>query len=200
VAAVCVFCSSSGRIEPSYVELATAVGTELARRGHSLVSGGGSVSCMGAVARAARAGGARTMGVIPRVLLDLEVADQDADELAVTDDMRARKGLMDASADAFLTLPGGLGTLEELLEIWVARTLAMHAKPVVVLDPDGLFDPLRVQVDLLVERGFVRPAARTAVTWVREVAAAFDAIEAELAAPGAPVLTAAPDEVLEAEL
>jgi uncharacterized protein (TIGR00730 family) len=200
VAAVCVFCSSSGRIEPSYVELATAVGTELARRGHSLVSGGGSVSCMGAVARAARAGGARTMGVIPRVLLDLEVADQDADELAVTDDMRARKGLMDASADAFLTLPGGLGTLEELLEIWVARTLAMHAKPVVVLDPDGLFDPLRVQVDLLVERGFVRPAARTAVTWVGEVAAAFDAIETELAAPGAPVLTAAPDEVLEAEL
>ena len=127
VAAVCVFCSSSGRIDPSYVELAAAVGTELARRGHSLVSGGGSVSCMGAVARAARAGGAQTVGVIPRVLLDMEVADHDADELLVTDDMRARKGLMDARSDAFLTLPGGLGTLEELLEIWVSRTLA-HAR------------------------------------------------------------------------
>jgi uncharacterized protein (TIGR00730 family) len=200
VAAVCVFCSSSGRIDPSYVELAGAVGTELARRGHSLVSGGGSVSCMGAVARAARAGGAHTVGVIPRVLLDLEVADNDADELLVTDDMRARKGLMDSRADAFLTLPGGLGTLEELLEIWVSRTLAMHAKPVVVLDPDGIFEPLRAQVDLLVEGGFVREGAQGAVTWVRDPGEAFDAIDAALAAPAAPMLTAAPDEVLEAEL
>ncbi len=200
MAAVCVFCSSSGRIDPSYVELAAAVGTELARRGHSLVSGGGSVSCMGAVARAARAGGAHTVGVIPRVLLDLEVADDDADELLVTDDMRARKGLMDARADAFLTLPGGLGTLEELLEIWVSRTLAMHAKPVVVLDPDGVFEPLRAQVDLLVEGGFVREGAQAAVTWVRDPGEAFDAIDAALAAPAEPVLTAAPDEVLEAEL
>ncbi|MDQ1600399.1 MAG: hypothetical protein QOD68_1873 [Actinomycetota bacterium] len=200
MAAVCVFCSSSGRIDPSYVELAAAVGTELARRGHSLVSGGGSVSCMGAVARAARAGGAHTVGVIPRVLLDLEVADNDADELLVTDDMRARKGLMDSRADAFLTLPGGLGTLEELLEIWVSRTLAMHAKPVVVLDPDGIFEPLRAQVDLLVEGGFVREGAQGAVTWVRDPGEAFDAIDAALAAPAAPMLTAAPDEVLEAEL
>jgi uncharacterized protein (TIGR00730 family) len=200
VAAVCVFCSSSGRIDPSYVELAAAVGTELARRGHGLVSGGGSVSCMGAVARAARAGGAHTVGVIPRVLLDLEVADDDADELLVTDDMRTRKGLMDARADAFLTLPGGLGTLEELLEIWVSRTLAMHAKPVVVLDPDGIFEPLRAQVDLLVEGGFVREGAQAAVTWVRDPGEAFDAIDAALAAPAEPMLTAAPDEVLEAEL
>jgi uncharacterized protein (TIGR00730 family) len=199
VPAVCVFCSSSGRIDPSYVELAAAVGTELARRGHSLVSGGGSVSCMGAVARAARAGGARTVGVIPRVLLDMEVADRDADDLRVTDDMRTRKGLMDARSDAFLTLPGGLGTLEELLEIWVARTLAMHGKPVVVLDPDGLYDPLRAQVDLLVERGFVRDGARDAVTWVRSVGDAFDAVEAQLAAGIPPTVTAAPDEVLEAE-
>ena len=200
MAAVCVFCSSSGRIDPSYVELAAAVGTELARRGHSLVSGGGSVSCMGAVARAARAGGAHTVGVIPRVLLDLEVADNDADELLVTDDMRARKGLMDARADAFLTLPGGLGTLEELLEIWVSRTLAMHAKPVVVLDPAGIFDPLRAQVDLLVRGGFVREGAQAAVTWVRDPGEALDAIDAALAAPAEPVLSAAADEVLEAEL
>lgn len=196
MAVVCVFCSSSGRIDPSYVELAAAVGTELARRGHSLVTGGGSISCMGAVARAARAGGARTVGVIPRVLVDLEVADHDADELVVTPDMRTRKGAMDDRADAFLTLPGGLGTLEELLEIWVARTLAMHGKPVVVLDPDGLYDPLRAQVDLLVDRGFVRPAARDAVHWIRDVGAAFDLIEHD---PVPPVLLAAPDDLLEAE-
>jgi uncharacterized protein (TIGR00730 family) len=150
---------------------------------------------MGAVARAARAGGAHTVGVIPRVLLDHEVADHDADELVVTEDMRGRKGRMDARSDAFLTLPGGLGTLEELLEIWVSRTLAMHAKPVVVLDPDGLFDPLRSQVDLLVARGFVRPAALPAVEWVRDVGAAFDAIERG----AAPRLPAASEEILEAE-
>ena len=196
MAAVCVFCSSSGRIDPSYVELAAAVGTELARRGHTLVSGGGSVSCMGAVARAARAGGARTIGVVPRVLVDLEVADHDADELVVTPDMRTRKGEMDDRADAFLTLPGGLGTLEELLEIWVSRTLAMHSKPVVVLDPDGLYDPLREQVDLLVQRGFVRPGARDAVHWVREIGAAFDLIEHD---PVPATLLAAPDELLESE-
>ena len=196
MAAVCVFCSSSGRIDPTYVELAAAVGTELARRGHTLVSGGGSVSCMGAVARAARAGGARTVGVVPRVLVDLEVADHDADELVVTPDMRSRKGVMDDRADAFLTLPGGLGTLEELLEIWVSRTLAMHGKPIVVLDPGGLYDPLRAQVDLLVERGFVRPGARDAVHWVREIGTAFDLIEND---PVPPTLLAAPDELLESE-
>lgn len=196
MAAVCVFCSSSGRIDPSYVELAAAVGTELARRGHTLVSGGGSVSCMGAVARAARAGGARTVGVVPRVLVDLEVADHDADELVVTPDMRSRKGVMDERADAFLTLPGGLGTLEELLEIWVSRTLAMHGKSVVVLDPDGLYDPLRAQVDRLVERGFVRPGARDAVHWVREIGAAFDLIEND---PVPATLLAAPDELIESE-
>lgn len=196
MAAVCVFCSSSGRIDPSYVALAAGVGTELARRGHSLVSGGGSVSCMGAVARAARAGGARTVGVIPQSLVALEVADHDADELVVTPDMRTRKGEMDARADAFLTLPGGLGTLEELLEIWVSRTLAMHGKPLVVLDPDGIFDPLRAQVDLLAERGFVRPAALDAVHWVRDVTDAFDVIER---GPVGPALSAAPDELLEAE-
>lgn len=196
MAAVCVYCSSSGRIDPSYIELAAAVGTELARRGHTLVSGGGSVSCMGAVARAARAGGARTVGVIPRVLVDLEVADHDADELVVTPDMRSRKAAMDDRSDAFLALPGGLGTLEELLEIWVSRTLALHGKPVVVLDPEGLYDPLRAQVDLLVERGFVRPGSRDAVHWVRDVGAAFDLVERD---PQPPTLLAVPDELLEAE-
>ena len=197
MAAICVFCSSSGRINPAYVNLAAAVGTELARRGHTLVSGGGSVSCMGAVARAARAGGGHTVGVIPRVLLDLEVADHDADELLVVDDMRARKGLMDSRSDAFLTLPGGLGTLEELLEIWVSRTLAMHGKPVVVLDPDDVFAPLRAQVDQLVDTGFVRPGARDVVVWAHTVEQALDAVERGLAAT--PQLTAAPDELLEGD-
>ena len=138
MAAICVFCASSERIAPHYVDLAGEVGAELARRGHSLISGGGSVSCMGAVARAARAGGAHTVGVIPQALLQWEIADEEADDLIVSVDMRSRKGEMDSRADAFLTLPGGLGTLEELLEIWVARTLRMHDKPLVVFGSYGL--------------------------------------------------------------
>ena len=138
---------------------------------------------MGAVARAARAGGARTVGVIPRALLDKEVGDRAADELVVVDDMRTRKGLMDERSDAFLALPGGLGTLEELFEVWVARSLGMHAKPVVALDVDGLYAPLRAQVDLLAERGFVRRPALGALQWADTVAEALDLVEAGLAAP-----------------
>jgi uncharacterized protein (TIGR00730 family) len=194
MAVVCVFCASSERISPHYVELAAAVGTELARRGHSLVSGGGSVSCMGAVARAARAGGAHTVGVIPEGLLAWEVADEDADELVVTPDMRIRKGEMDRRAEAFLTLPGGLGTLEELLEIWVGRILRMHDKPVVVLDPDGVFAPLRTQVDSLVRAGFARPSVQDALAWATDVEQAFDLLERRIT-----TLPPAADEVLEAE-
>nr|MDT0664821.1 TIGR00730 family Rossman fold protein [Micromonospora sp. DSM 115978] len=161
--------------------LAAEVGNEIARRGHGLVSGGGSVSCMGAVARATRDGGGYTVGVIPQALLDLEVSDPDADELIVTETMRERKGIMDARSDAFLTLPGGLGTLEELLEIWTARVLGMHDKPVVVLDPDGVFAHLRKQVDEMTERGFVRPAAHDALRWTSTIAEAFDELEKAVA-------------------
>jgi uncharacterized protein (TIGR00730 family) len=194
MATICVFCASSERIDARYVDLAADVGAELARRGHTLVSGGGSVSCMGAVARAARAGGAHTVGIIPEALLAWEVADEDATELVVTADMRERKGEMDRRADAFLTLPGGLGTLEELLEIWVARILRLHDKPVVVLDPDGVFAPLREQVERLVGAGFARPHVHEAVAWTDDVATAFDLLE-RLPAVTQPT----PDEVLEAE-
>jgi hypothetical protein len=186
VAAICVFCSSSDDIPDRYVELATQVGAQIARRGHSLVSGGGSVSCMGAVARAARAGGALTVGVIPEALKALEVTDADADELVVTADMRTRKGEMDARADGFLVLPGGLGTLEELLEVWVSRALRMHDKPVVVLDPDGLFAPLRHQIDRLVELGFATRRSVDAVVWVDTLDAAFTALESSWPPPPAP--------------
>ena len=197
MAAICVYCASGTRIDPSYVELAARVGGELARRGHSLVSGGGELSMMGAVARAARAGGARTVGVIPRALLDEEVGDRAADELLVVDDMRTRKGLMDARADAFLALPGGLGTLEELFEVWVSRSLGMHVKPVVALDADGLFAPLRAQVELLAERGFVRRPALSALQWASTVTEALDLVEAGLEAPVA--MQPLAEEVLEAE-
>src|SRR4051812_17285086 len=177
MAAVCVYCASGETIDESYKQLAGDVGAEIARRGHSLVSGGGRVSMMGAVARAARTGGAHTVGVIPQALRDLEVADDDAEELLVTPGMRERKGLMDSRADALVALPGGLGPLEELLEVWVARGLGRHDKPVVVVAPDGVYAPLRAQVDLLTERHFVRPAAREACAWAGSVDEAFDALD-----------------------
>jgi uncharacterized protein (TIGR00730 family) len=175
--AVCVFCSSSAKIDRRYVDLAAEVGDELARRGHSLVSGGGRVSCMGAVARAARAGGARTVGVIPEGLADLEVSDDESDELVVTPDMRSRKGEMDRRSDAFLILPGGIGTLEELFEIWTARTLGMHDKAVVILDPTGVYEPLRELMKGLTEQGFARPKIWDAIGWTASVPEAFDLLE-----------------------
>ncbi|MGB8649433.1 MAG: TIGR00730 family Rossman fold protein [Mycobacteriales bacterium] len=197
MSAICVFCASSTRIDAAYVDLAAEVGAELARRGHTLVSGGGDLSCMGAVARAARAGGAYTLGVIPAALLELEVGDQNADELIVVDDMRTRKRLMDDRADGFLTLPGGLGTLEELTEVWTARFLGMHTKPVVALDHDGLYAPLRAQVELMVSRGFVRRQAADSLQWASSVGEAFDLLEAGICTPVRLVPTV--DEALESE-
>lgn len=198
MSAVCVFCSSSPVIDPAHLALARAVGDELARRGHGLVSGGGRVSMMGEVARAVRAGGGRTTGVIPEALVGLEVADTGADELVVTADMRERKGRMDAASDAFLVLPGGIGTLEELLDVWVSRTLGMHRKPVVVCDPTGVFASLHRLVDDLVAGGFVRREAADELVWTTSAEAAVDAVEAQLARPSTP-RTLRVEEALEAE-
>jgi uncharacterized protein (TIGR00730 family) len=156
---VCVYCASSDAIDPAYLDLATALGSRLATDGHTVISGGGRVGAMGALARSARAGGARTIGVIPQHLVPLEVADTDADELIVVDNMRERKKVMDERADGFVALPGGIGTLEELFEVWTAGSLGMHDKPVVVLDPDGFYAPLWAYLDDLVGRRFVRQAA-----------------------------------------
>ncbi|GAA4133236.1 TIGR00730 family Rossman fold protein [Actinomadura keratinilytica] len=192
--AVCVFCASSSRIDRKFVDLAAEVGAELARRGYSLVSGGGQVSCMGAVARAARAGGARTVGVIPEGLAGLELADHDSDELVVTPDMRSRKGEMDRRSDAFLVLPGGIGTLEELFEIWTSRVLGMHDKPLVVLDPFGVYEPLRDLMRGLADQGFARPKVFDAIGWAGSVAEAFDLLERSW-----PRIQATPEDYAEAE-
>ena len=174
---ICVFCASSSRIDQRYLDLAAEAGAELARRGHSLVSGGATVSCMGAVARAARAGGAATVGVIPQALVDVEISDEDCDELVITADMRSRKAEMDRRCDAFLVLPGGLGTLEELFEIWAARVLGLHEKPLVILDPYGLYEPLRDMMTHLLHEGFARPKVFDAIGWTDRVEEAFDLLE-----------------------
>lgn len=177
MAAVCVFCASSSTLEQRWLDLATTIGGELAARGHTLVSGGGCVGMMGAVAEGARAGGAHTLGVIPQALVDLEVADTAADELLVTSDMGSRKDLMIERSDAFITLPGGLGTLDELFEVWTTATLDIHRKPIVLLDVDGFYSGLLSWLDGLAGTAFVRRAALEQITVVNSIPAAFDAIE-----------------------
>jgi uncharacterized protein (TIGR00730 family) len=176
VSAVCVFCASSTSLEQRWLELAAGTGQELAARGHTLVSGGGCVGMMGAVADAARRGGAHTIGIIPQSLVDLEVADAAADELIVTDDMGSRKNLMIDRSDAFIVLPGGLGTLDELFEVWTTGTLDLHRKPIVLLDPDGFYDGLMAWLGGLADTEFVRPKALELVTVVSSIPAAFDVI------------------------
>lgn len=175
VVSVCVYCASHEGISPELLTLAEDLGRGIAERGWSLVSGGGRRSMMGAVAKAARAGGARTVGVIPRSMVEREWADHDSDELLITETMRERKGLMDAHADAFITLPGGLGTCEELFETWSAGVLDLHAKPVVLLDPDGHYAGLLDWMRGLVDAGFARPAAMLRLVVTDDVTAALDA-------------------------
>lgn len=170
---MCVYCASSPR-HPELLTLARRVGEAIAERGWTLVSGGGNVSAMGAVAAGARARGGHTVGVIPKALVHRELADIEADELIVTDTMRQRKQVMEDRSDAFLTLPGGIGTLEELFETWTAGYLGMHDKPVVLLDPHGHYGGLRRWLDSLVPTGYVSRAALDRLVISEDIAHALD--------------------------
>ena len=172
--AICVYCASGPR-HPELLALATHVGVAIADRGWTLVSGGGNVSAMGAVAGAARSRNGRTVGVIPKVLVHREVADVDADELVVTDTMRERKQVMEDRADAFIVLPGGIGTLEEFFEAWTAGYLGMHDKPLVMLDPFGHYTGLLTWLHGLIDTGYVTHRALDRLVVVDDVEAALAA-------------------------
>lgn len=180
MAAVCVFCASQ-TVDARYLDLARDVGTQLAARGHALVSGGGRVSMMGAVAAATRAAGGYTVGVMPQLLVDREIADTASDELIVTTDMATRKIAMCEKADAFLTLPGGLGTLDELFEVWTTRTLGQHRKPLVILDADGFYTELVGWLRRLPDQGLATRDAIDLLQVATTVGDALDRIEAALA-------------------
>ncbi|GAA2219353.1 TIGR00730 family Rossman fold protein [Micromonospora olivasterospora] len=180
MAAICVFCASSRTLDQRWLDLAAEAGAEIARRGHTLVSGGGCVGMMGAVADGARTAGGPTLGVIPQALVDLEVADLASDDLLVTAGMADRKTLMIDKSDAFLTLPGGLGTLDELFEVWTTATLTMHAKPMVLVDADGFYRPLLDWLATLADRNFLKPAGLSLLTVVDSIPAALDTLESHL--------------------
>ena len=155
--------------------LATELGEAIAERGWTLVWGGGRVSAMGAVASAARARGGKTVGVIPKKLMRHEIADTDADELIVSDAMRDRKQIMEDRADAFIVLPGGVGTLDELFDAWTAGYLGMHGKTIVMLDPWGHYEGLWIWLNGLLDNGYISQTAVDRLVLVDKVGAAVEA-------------------------
>ena len=157
---ICVFSSSSDAVASEYFEAAREVGALLASKKMTLVYGGGKIGLMGAVALAVHRDGGNVVGVLPRYLREKEVAYEAADELIISRDLRERKAIMEERADAFVALPGGFGTLEEMLEILTLKQLGQHAKPVVFLNTADFYGPLFGVFEQLYQKRFTRPEHR----------------------------------------
>ena len=173
---VSVFCSSAPDIPKSSLDLAFGIGEAIGEQGWDLVWGGGKASMMGAVAKGARSKGAATIGVIPQPLIKLEFEDKDATQMHVVSDMRTRKAKIEDLSDAFIALPGGIGTLEEFFEIWVGSYLKFHSKPIAVCDPVGFYDPLRTALYHLAEHNFMKTGQAELVSWCKDIPSTVDAI------------------------
>lgn len=156
IRAVTVYCSSSKKVAPVYFAAADALGRGIARCGWNLVYGGNCVGCMGTLADAARAAGGKVIGITPQLLVDKGIADEKCDELVVTEGMRQRKALLEQRGDAFVALPGGIGTFEEFFEVFVARHLGYHDKPIVLLNIADYYTPLLEMLRHGLERKFIR--------------------------------------------
>ncbi len=154
---VCIYCGSSGSVPQAYLETAGRLGMEIAARDLTLVYGGAHVGSMGAVADAALRAGGRVTGVIPRSLVDMEVAHNGLSEIHVVESMHDRKALMAELSDAFVALPGGFGTLDELFEIVTWALLGFHGKPIILFNQDGYYDHLLAFLKRAGRDGFIRP-------------------------------------------
>jgi len=174
---LCVYCSSSDRLEPKYYAAADEVGREMARREWTLVYGGGKTGLMGTVARGVKTGGGRVVGIIPEFMKARELEFTEADELISVLTMRERKMLMETRADAFLALPGGWGTLEELLEILTLAHLEVLRKPVVILNQDGFYDDLLRLCDRIVAEKFMHATIRGKYAVAQSVAEIFPLLD-----------------------
>ena len=178
LSAIAVFCGSKPGVDPRHAETARAFGAEMARRRIELVYGGGRIGLMGTVADAVRAGGGRVTEIIPEFLMKLEVGNTDVDELEVTDSMHTRKRRMFDLADAFVTLAGGLGTLDETVEIITWKQLKLHDKPIVVISDSGYWDAFPQLLEHFVGEGFANTHDPSLYTLVDGVDAAFRVLEA----------------------
>lgn len=157
---ICVYSSSSCTIEPVYFKAAAQLGREIALRNDTMIFGGGMLGLMGATAEAVHKNGGKVVGIIPKALNLKGVVYEYCNELVVTKGMRERKALMDSRSDAFIALPGGFGTLEELLEIITLKQLKYHSKPVVILNVNGFYDRLLEQFEYLIDNRFAKSQSR----------------------------------------
>lgn len=176
---LCVYCSSSSKLDPKYYEAAEQLGREMVERGWGLIYGGGNIGLMGTVARAVKDAGGHVVGVIPDFMIARELAFGEADELITVNTMRERKRIMAERADAFLTLPGGIGTLEELTEILTERYLNLMQKPVVLFNQDGFYDDLIRFFERMIQERFKSPGLGDLFT----AATSLDDIWRQLASP-----------------
>jgi uncharacterized protein (TIGR00730 family) len=156
ISTVTVYCSSSRKVAPVYFDAARDLGRSIARAGCNLVYGGNDCGLMGALANSAREAGGRVIGITPQILHDKGISDLKCDELIVAPDMRQRKALLEGRADAFIALPGGIGTFEEIFEIIVARSLGIYAKPLVLLNIADYYTPLLAFLQHSINQGFIR--------------------------------------------
>ena len=185
IRAVAVYCSSSNRVAAHFVEAAAEMGRAIALNQWKLVYGGNSVGNMAVLADACRAAGGKVIGVTPQLFIDKGVQDCHCDELIVTSGMRERKVKMEERADAFVAMPGGLGTFEEFFEIVCGKQLAYHDKPIVLLNIEGFFDPLLEMIERGHEMNFIRPSARKLWFVARSVREAVEHIRGYVPPVGA---------------
>lgn len=179
MASICVYCASSADVDSAYFDAARAMGKAIADKGDTLIYGGGSVGLMGEVARSVKLHLGKVVGIIPHALVDAEFAFREADELIITDNMRTRKAEMDIRSDAFVTLPGGFGTLEEFFEILTGRLLKYHDNPIVIVNIGGFYDPLIELMDHMYTHRFARPRSRELYRVVDSIEQVYPAIEAQ---------------------
>jgi uncharacterized protein (TIGR00730 family) len=175
---ICVYCSASRNITPDYHEIAARLGETIAARGDTLVYGGASVGLMGEIAFAVQKHGGKVIGVMPKALVEMEIAHHAVDEFIITQDMRERKAVMETRADAFIALPGGIGTLDEVFELMNLRQLKLMHKPIILLDHNSFYAPLRVMLDHMKTSHFIRADLNQLCAYAADVEGIFALLDA----------------------
>ncbi|MFA5851824.1 MAG: TIGR00730 family Rossman fold protein [Spirochaetales bacterium] len=184
---ICVFCGSSEGASPLYGRIAADLGTLIARRGITLVYGGGNVGTMGILAEAAMKIGGKVIGIIPVRLYEM-VEHMELSELLIVKDMHERKALMQEKADAFIALPGGIGTMEELFEVWAWRYIGYHSKPVGLLNAGGFYDDLLKLLSRMTSEGFLKASMLEDLCVADSANEMLDAMEKKAAEAAMPIL------------
>lgn len=179
IKSICVYCGASRGTSETFINIAKELGRELAERHIRLVYGGGGIGLMGAVADATMAAGGEVLGIIPQHLERAELGHRGLTELKIVDSMHTRKRMMFDLSDAFVILPGGMGTLDETFEIITWRQLGMHDKPIILVNHDGYWEPFLALIDHVIDNGFARPAARQLFSVVAGTGRLFDFLEAQ---------------------